>query len=135
MRPILEELGILDWPELRNKSGDALWNFDCEKFRNEGAKQLIGLARGLLSRTKIVILDECTAQLDGETEKRVEKVLEERLKDCTVLKIAHRINTVMDYDQVIVMQYGHAQVGNPKDFLEQKNNLFYELWRASSNEH
>jgi len=134
MLEVLQDLGVLEWPELRGKSEEELWSFECEKFRNEGAKQLVGLARGLLNKTNIVVLDECTSQLDPETEKRVEKVLETHLRDCTVIKIAHRINTVLDYDQVIVMQYGHAQVGNPRQLLNEKDNLFYELWRASSNE-
>ena len=134
MLEVLEDLGVLEWPELKDKEGEDLWQFECEKFRNEGAKQLVGLARGLLNKTKIVILDECTSQLDPETEKRVERVLDVHLRDCTVIKIAHRINTILDYDQVIVMQYGHSLVGNPRKLLEEGNNLFYELWRASSNE-
>ena len=133
MKKMLAKLGVLDWPELSGLPEEEMWTYDCDKLRAEGQKQLIGLARGLLAKTKIVILDECTAQLDPQTESRVEAVLEEELRECTVIKIAHRINTILNYDKVLVMQYGETiESGNPRDLLRGSDTMFQQLYAASS---
>lgn len=95
-----------------------------------GQKQLVCLARSLLQKTKILILDEATAAVDLETDDLIQRTIREEFRDCTVLTIAHRINTVLDYDRIIVLDKGCVmEYDTPNHLLKDPNSLFYELAR------
>ena len=82
-----------------------------------GERQLICLARVLLQQNKIVILDEPTAHVDPDTEQTIWNVVREKLKDSTVITIAHRLNTIRDCDLILVLQNGQVEEYDSFDTL------------------
>ncbi len=71
-----------------------------------GQRQLICLIRALLRKSKVLILDEASSSLDAKTDSFVQETIRLRLKDATILSIAHRLSTLADYDKIIVMEDG-----------------------------
>jgi ABC-type multidrug transport system fused ATPase/permease subunit len=83
-----------------------------------GERQLLCLARAVLSRNKIIIMDEATANLDNETDAAVQDAIRTTFSESTVIIIAHRLQTIMDCEQVVVMKGGHiAETGHPHELL------------------
>jgi len=71
-----------------------------------GQRQILALARALVRRSKVIILDEATASVDQATDERVQKALRTEFKESTLITIAHRLRTIMDYDKVLVLNEG-----------------------------
>ena len=90
-----------------------------------GERQLICLARVLLQRNKIIVLDEPTANVDPETEKTILGVVREKLRDSTVITIAHRLNTIKDCDKILLLK--HGTVAEFDKFDTMVNTEEYEL--------
>jgi ATP-binding cassette subfamily B protein len=99
-----------------------------------GEKQRVAIARTLLKRPAILIFDEATSALDSRTEKRIQSELKEISADCTTLIIAHRLSTVVDADQILVMEQGHiVERGNFRELIEH-DGRFAEMWRLQQEE-
>ncbi|XP_054924921.2 ATP-binding cassette sub-family C member 3-like [Dermacentor andersoni] len=95
-----------------------------------GQRQLVCLARALLRRPKILVLDEATSQMDGDTDRLIQSTLRQCFAGCTLLAIAHRVNTVLDYDKILVMAGGEvAEFGPTKALLEDPASLFHGIAR------
>lgn len=93
-----------------------------------GQKQLFCLARTLLRRSKILVLDEATATVDVETDNLIQQTIRKEFKDSTILTIAHRLETILDYDRVIVMDEGCiVEQGRPSDLLKDSKSKFHHL--------
>ncbi|CAH1408338.1 unnamed protein product [Nezara viridula] len=98
-----------------------------------GEKQLLSLARALLKNSKILVLDEATSGLDFETEKIIQRTLFEEMKHCTVLLIAHRLETITSCNRILVMDSGEiAEFDEPAVLLNNSNSLYYRMMAASN---
>jgi ATP-binding cassette subfamily C (CFTR/MRP) protein 1 len=98
-----------------------------------GERQLICIARAIMRKSKIIIMDEATSSIDYKTESLIQKSLEKALKDSTVITIAHRIKTIINYDRIIVLQSGELiEQGSPRQLINSKKGTFYELYMQSN---
>jgi len=100
-----------------------------------GQRQLLVLARVLLRGAKIVIMDEATASVDAETDARIQKVMRTEFNDSTCITVAHRINTILDSDYILVMDGGQAAEFDEPETLLGKGGLFKDLVDAWESEH
>lgn len=93
-----------------------------------GQRQLVCLARALLRKTKVLILDEATAAIDIETDELIQKTIRSQFDDCTILTIAHRLNTIMDSDRIIVLDQGMiAEFDTPHNLMSNTNSIFFGM--------
>uniref|UniRef100_A0A4W4G3N0 ABC-type glutathione-S-conjugate transporter n=1 Tax=Electrophorus electricus TaxID=8005 RepID=A0A4W4G3N0_ELEEL len=92
-----------------------------------GQRQLVCLARALLRKTKVLVLDEATAAVDLETDNLIQSTIRTQFEECTVLTIAHRLNTIMDYTRVIVMDRGYITEMDSPGNLITKRGHFYRM--------
>uniref|UniRef100_A0A8C9L6E9 Multidrug resistance-associated protein 1 n=1 Tax=Pavo cristatus TaxID=9049 RepID=A0A8C9L6E9_PAVCR len=96
-----------------------------------GQRQLVCLARALLRKSKILVLDEATAAVDLETDNLIQSTIKSQFEECTVLTIAHRLNTIMDYTRVLVLDRGEVVECDSPDNLLQAKGLFYSMAKDS----
>jgi len=93
-----------------------------------GTRQLLCLARALLKRSNILVMDEATANVDYKNDALIQKAIRKEFKDVTVLTIAHRINTIMDYQRVMVLDAGEIiEFDSPEDLLKREDSVFCGL--------
>ena len=93
-----------------------------------GQRQLVCLARALLRKTKILVLDEATAAVDLETDDLIQKTIRKEFSDCTVLTIAHRLNTILDSDKVLILDRGQiVEYDHPTTLLNDRSSKFYDM--------
>jgi len=98
-----------------------------------GEQQRLSIARALVKNPQILILDEATASLDSESEKKVHQAIDNVIKDRTVLVIAHRLSTIVNADKIIVMDKGKiVEQGNHKELLE-LNGIYKRLYQIQYN--
>ncbi|KAL5254948.1 hypothetical protein ACHWQZ_G014413 [Mnemiopsis leidyi] len=98
------------------------------KTLSSGESQLFSLARLLLNKSKIFCFDEATSNVDLDTDKSIQKVIREELKDLTVVTVAHRIETIIDYDRVLVLSRGQiVEDGKPKELIRNNSSSFRNL--------
>lgn len=95
-----------------------------------GERQLLCLARSLLNKNKIIVMDEATANVDFSTDRRIQETIRSKFQDCTVITIAHRLNTIIDYDKVLVMDKGTVvEFDKPSVLLQDQDGVLSELFR------
>lgn len=122
MKLYVEEMpGLLDGPVA--EYGENL---------SQGQRQLLCLGRALLKHCRILLLDEATSSVDYQTDKEIQRTIRESFDGCTVLTIAHRVNTIMDSDMILVMKDG--QVGEyapPDELLADSTSIFADIVKHS----
>jgi ATP-binding cassette subfamily C (CFTR/MRP) protein 4 len=92
---------------------------------------LLCLVRAILKNTKIVVLDEATANVDLETDGMIQRTTRKKFKDSTVLTIAHRLDTVMDSDKILVMDSGSVvEFGRTEELLQKPDGYFHRYIRV-----
>ena len=107
-------------------------NTEIKEYGNNlsfGCRQLLCVARAILRKSKIIILDEATSSVDQKTEDIISSAVDIMFKDSTVITIAHRINTVKKCDRIIVMNAGEVvEIGKPDELIANTNSQFYSLY-------
>jgi len=90
------------------------------------------LARALLRRRKILVLDEATSSIDPENDKMIQEIIRTEFSSCTLLVIAHRLDTILDSDMILVMSDGKvAEYAPPKQLLADETSQFYGLCKGA----
>ncbi|XP_063908432.1 probable multidrug resistance-associated protein lethal(2)03659 isoform X2 [Zophobas morio] len=93
-----------------------------------GQRQLVCLARALVRRNKILVMDEATANVDPQTDAVIQNTIREKFAECTVLTIAHRLQTVMDSDRIIVMSAGSLEeFDHPYNLIKKEGGVLHNL--------
>ncbi|KAH8359394.1 hypothetical protein KR093_006509 [Drosophila rubida] len=91
-----------------------------------GQRQLVCLARAILRENRILVMDEATANVDPQTDALIQATIRNKFRECTVLTIAHRLNTIMDSDKVLVMDAGQlVEFGSPYELLTQCDSKIF----------
>jgi ATP-binding cassette subfamily C (CFTR/MRP) protein 1 len=114
---------------------DKQLEFECTEGGENlsvGQRQLVCLARALLRKTKILVLDEATASVDHNTDDLIQQTIRREFHNCTILTIAHRINTIMDSTRIMVLDKGEiAEFDTPAALMANENSLFYSIAKSS----
>ena len=98
------------------------------KNLSSGERQLICICRAILRKNKIVILDEATANIDVVTEQKIQKLIKEEFTGSSVITIAHRLNTIIKSDKVLVLSHGElVEYDSPKNLMKDPNSEFAKL--------
>lgn len=138
--------GLIDRSDLSTVKNQSIDNEQLHKFHllrqvedegsnfSLGERQLIALARALVRKTKILILDEATSSVDYETDALIQKTITEQFGSCTILCIAHRLKTIIKYDRIVVMDNGEvAEFGKPIDLYNNKGVFWSMCCQADIN--
>ena len=100
---------------------------------SQGQRQLICLARAMIKKSKILVLDEATSSVDAQTDQQVQDTIRKQFVDkgVSVITVAHRLDTVLGYDRIAVLGQGNLlEYGSPSDLLKIRNGEFYGLVEA-----
>ena len=95
------------------------------KNLSSGEKQLLWILRAVLKKNKVVLMDEATANIDIKTEQIIQKLINEQFADATVITIAHRLNTIMKSDRILVLSQGELiEYDSPSTLLNNPSSMF-----------
>lgn len=99
---------------------------------SQGQRQLLCLARAIVSRPKIMVLDEATSAVDMGTDSLIQRSIREEFTNSTLIVIAHRLTTIADFDRILVLNEGKvAEYGTPKELWEKDGGIFRDMCESS----
>lgn len=99
---------------------------------SQGERQLLFIARSLLREPKIILLDEATSSIDYDSDHLIQGIIRSEFNKSTILTIAHRLRSVIDYDRIIVMDAGEVkEYDRPSELLKNERGIFYSMCRDS----
>lgn len=127
LKTTLQKVGI--WTKVSEGGGlDAKFE---DLGLSHGQHQLFALARTFLRSSKVVLLDEATSSVDGKTDEEMQQVLNDVFGKCTVVTVAHRLESIVNADVVVVMENGEiAEVGDPQELKDSQGSVFKSLWES-----
>ncbi|XP_031505870.1 uncharacterized protein LOC116268297 [Nymphaea colorata] len=126
----LELCGL--WEAVRARNGLATVIEEGGDNFSAGEKQLINISRTLLNPKRIVLIDEATASIDSRTDRLVQRVISEQLSASTIITIAHRIDTILSSDRIIVLDKGKiVELDAPHELLKNPDSHFRKLYEES----
>ena len=123
---VLKEVGL--WSIVTNAGGlNAL--MEAEDLLSHGQRQLFCLARAMLRSSKVLIIDEATASVDLQTDKLMQKIISDHFTDCTIIAVAHRLETIRNFDRIAVFENGRVvEYGEPDALLTDERSKFKAMW-------
>lgn len=145
----LRRTGLIEEARLENVKlqvkGDGDNSVDLHKFHLDqtvedggsnfslGERQLIAFARALVRDSKILILDEATSSVDYETDSKIQQTIVREFAQCTILCIAHRLKTIINYDKILVLDKGQLEeYDTPYNLFKQKGSIFQQMCERSN---
>lgn len=124
----------------QSKSSENLFKFHLDREVEDngsnfslGERQLISFARALVRGSKILILDEATSSVDYETDSKIQETIKREFNDCTILCIAHRLKTIVNYDRILVLDKGEIkEFDTPWNLFNLKHSIFQQMCEKSN---
>ena len=95
-----------------------------------GEKQRIAIARALIQKTEIILFDEATSSLDNETQREIQKAIDNMKKEYTILIIAHRLSTIINSNRILYLNNGHIECSGTHQQLLKNSNNYRKLYEA-----
>ncbi|KAL1301830.1 hypothetical protein AAFC00_006015 [Neodothiora populina] len=123
----LTKVGV--WSALATRGGlDAMLS---EQPLSQGEQQLFCLARAMLRKSKVLVLDEATSSVDNETDNLVQRIIKEHFQGYTIVSVAHRLDTIIDSAKIAVFDAGQlVEFDSPEKLLSRDNSLFRAMYRS-----
>ena len=134
-KQIIEVIKKLKFDYIINKNPLGLEQIITEEGSNlsVGEKQLICIVRAILRKSKIIVMDEATANIDYKTEEIIQNSMNEIINKSTIITIAHRLKTIINYDKIISLDNGEIiEFDTPRNLLKNENGIFYKLYNKSN---
>ncbi|KAL9109116.1 MAG: hypothetical protein Q9227_006207 [Pyrenula ochraceoflavens] len=125
---VLHKVGL--WNVVKEKGGLEV-ELEAESMLSHGQRQLFCLARALLRPGKLVCLDEVSSSVDRKTDALMQEIIRREFQGRTIIAVAHRLETIADFDRVIVLDAGKVvECGPPQELLEKENGWFRGMWES-----
>ena len=128
LEKILKECNL--WEIIEEKGG--LEAAVSNTSLSAGEKQLLCICRAFLKKSKVVLIDEATANIDVKNDALIQKVISEKFKESTVLTIAHRLSTLQNSNKIMVMEQGKlVEFGSPSDLENKSGGIYSEMMKKN----